>query len=97
MTDEHKFLFVLSFYSQGHAAPWAESMYTKHTETISDWTTFKSMFLTHFYSHNTEGEAQLQLANMRQGSGNILAFSSKFTIVAYHTSLDDDADIQYYM
>ena len=98
LTDEMKIIFALSFCTEGHASQWAESIYTKYSgEPYPEWLTFKTTFLNHFRSHDIEGEACLQLAQMRQGSDDIIAFNSKFSTVAYRANLDDDADIQYYM
>ena len=41
LTDEMKILFALSFCTEGHAAQWAESIYTKYTSNpYPEWTAF---------------------------------------------------------
>ena len=98
LTDEMKILFVLFFCTEGHAANWAKFIYMKYTTNpYPEWAVFQMLFLGHFRSHNIEGEAHLQLAQMHQGSDDIVAFNSKFTTIAYHANLNDDTDIHYYM
>ena len=93
-----KILFALSFCTKGHAANWVESIYTKYTfDPYPAWNDFCVTFLQHFRSHDVEGNAYLQLTQMRQGTDNIIEFNSKFTSVAYWVNLDNDANIQYYM
>ena len=73
-------------------------MYTKYMNDLYPaWTDFKTLFLHHFCLHDVEGKVQLQLAQMCQGTEDIVTFNSKFSMVAHCANLDDNVGIQYYM